>query len=472
MDDKNKLAEAKALKKLYANSEPYIRIQELIASLLPKRNADKKALDEIMMELLKTAIGYNQSEIIGTIQSSTELVKKTSADKARHLATKAYLGHFYGTKQSVYDYMDSRSVVLGDTQHEKFISLFIELCEMIKANKLEKVAPMDLHRSIDKIVDLIDQARNRAFHKVNDELVLLYYNVGGILSSAKQDKGYGDKFMDDVERAVISKFGTVKGFNRRGLYRMVQFYECYNGDEIVSPLVTQLNWTHHLMIMSASKSAEERQFYVLKAIKEGYSKRELERQLASAYFERYMLSKKDPDKSIVPSVKGSDPVVLDTYILEFLDLPEKFSENDLKKSLVANMKKFFLELGSRDFTFSGEEYRIQVGGKDRYIDLVLYNRSLQCLVAFELKLGEFEPEYISKMDFYLEALDRDHRKPHENPSVGIILCASKNKEEVEYAMSRSLSKTAIAEYQTKLPDKKLLQNKLHELKQLVGNASN
>lgn len=161
--------------------------------------------------------------------------------------------------------------------------------------------------------------------------------------------------------------------------------------------------------------------------------------------------------------------LLDTYSLEFLDLPNQYSEVDLKKAIISNMKDFILEIG-KDFTYVGEEYRVQVGNEDFYIDLLFYNRALSCLVAFELKIDKFRPEFISKMDFYLEALDRQEKKEKENPSVGVILCASKDEEVVEYAMSRSLSPTMVSQYTLKLIDKQLLENKLREITNIVeGN---
>lgn len=198
--------------------------------------------------------------------------------------------------------------------------------------------------------------------------------------------------------------------------------------------------------------------------KEKYSKRELERQLDSGYYYRYMLSAQTQS----PMLKSHDQPsrFMDSYVLEFLDLPDKFSENDLKRAIVENLKDFILEIG-KDFTFIGEEYRVQVGNSDFYIDLLFYHRGLSCLVAFELKIGKFQPEYIGKMNFYLEALDRDHRKPNENPSIGVILCTSKEDDVVEYAMSRSLSPTMVSEYALKLIDKKLLEQKLREFKELM-----
>lgn len=173
-----------------------------------------------------------------------------------------------------------------------------------------------------------------------------------------------------------------------------------------------------------------------------------------------MLSAGKQLPELVPqSVRGS---ILDTYVLEFLDLPGQFSERNFRKAIIDNLKQFILEFG-KDFTFIGEEYRVQVGGQDFFIDLLFYNRALSCLVPVELKIGKFKPEHIGQINFYLEALDRDVKKPNENPSVGLILCASKDDAVVEYALSRSMSPTLVADYTLNLPDKKLLQEKLKEL---------
>ena len=244
---------------------------------------------------------------------------------------------------------------------------------------------------------------------------------------------------------------------------MKQFYELYADNDIVSPLVTQLSWTNHLIIMSSCKSNEEREFYIKLAIKEHYSKRQLERQIDSGYYERYMLSK---EKLLPESIPAEQNPFLDSYIIEFLDLPDSFHENDLRRALVKGMRDFILELG-KDFTFVGEEYPIHVGGEDFRIDLVFFHRVLRCLVAIELKVGKFKPEYISKMDFYLEGLDRQVKKPDENPSAGVILCASKDDEVVEYAMSRTMSPMMVSQYQLQLPDKEILRRKLQELTELT-----
>lgn len=278
---------------------------------------------------------------------------------------------------------------------------------------------------------------------------------------------FGDKVIEEVAAYIAEHNPGIKGFNRRGLYRMKQFYETYKDDEFVSAVLTQISWTNHLLIMSGSKSVEERHFYMTLCAKEHYSSRELERQMDSAYYERYMLSSQKPLPDLVPeNVRSS---ILDSYVLEFLDLPKDYSESNLRKAIIANLKDFILEFG-KDFTFIGEEYRIQVGGQDFYIDLLFYNRALSCLVPVELKIGKFKPEHIGQINFYLEALDRDVKKPNENPSVGVILCAAKDDAVVEYALSRSLSPTLVSDYTLRLPDKKLLRDKLRELTDLALEA--
>lgn len=288
----------------------------------------------------------------------------------------------------------------------------------------------------------------------------MYWQIGEFLSKESSKATYGDSYIDAISQEIQKAFPGIKGFTRRGLYRMKKFYETYKDDEIVTTVLSQLSWSNHLEILSCAKTAEERHFYISLCIKEKYSARELSRQIDSGYYERYMLSKNNilPE----PIKKASGNPFLDSYVLDFLNLPENFKESDLRKGLIQNMRKFILEVG-KDFTFIDEEYKVTVGGEDFKIDLLFYHRGLQCLVAIELKIGKFKPEYISKLDFYLEALDRQVKKENENPSVGMILCASKDDEIVEYAMSRTLSPMMIAEYKLQLPDKEILQKKLQEL---------
>jgi predicted nuclease of restriction endonuclease-like (RecB) superfamily len=242
---------------------------------------------------------------------------------------------------------------------------------------------------------------------------------------------------------------------------MRQFYEAYRGDEKVSALLTQLPWTHNLIILSQSQRPEEREFYLRMAVQEKWSSRELERQFKTALFERVVLNPVKVSAVVRQIHPDALSVFKDSYLVEFLNLPTSHAEVDLHHGLLHKLKEFLIELG-RDFCFVGSEYPLQVGGRDFALDLLFFHRGLNCLVAIELKVGRFEPEYIGKLGFYLEALDRDSKKPHENPAIGVLLCASKDDEVVEYALSRSLSPALIAKYQTQLPDKKLLQAKLHE----------
>ena len=243
---------------------------------------------------------------------------------------------------------------------------------------------------------------------------------------------------------------------------MKQFYETYKDFPKLAPVVREISWTNNLTILSRANTIEEKEFYLRLCIQEKYSKRELERQISSSVFERVILG----NVKLSPLVREIHPAITDSfkdsYVFEFLNLGETHDENDLQKGLIKQMKKFILEL-DKDFLFIGEEYKVQVGNKDFFIDLLFYHRSLQCLVAFELKKGEFEPEHLGKLNFYLEALDRDVKKQNENPSIGILLCKEKDSEVVEYALSRNLSPTLVTEYKTQLPNKKLLQKKLHEL---------
>jgi len=234
-------------------------------------------------------------------------------------------------------------------------------------------------------------------------------------------------------------------------------------NEKLATLLRELTWSHNLLIMPC-KTEEEREFYLTLSIKNRYSFRELKRQMDSALFERTMLSD-TANKLIIERNEGLT-ALRDSYVLEFLDLPDSHKEKDLRKAIVGNLKDFILEFG-KEFTFVGEEYRIQVGNRDFFIDLLFYNRELRCLVAIELKIGEFEPEHLGKMEFYLEALDRDIKKDNENPSVGLILCTKKDISVAEYSLSRSLSPALIADYKLYLPDKRILENKLRELAELA-----
>ncbi|MCD2453410.1 PDDEXK nuclease domain-containing protein [Methylicorpusculum oleiharenae] len=312
-----------------------------------------------------------------------------------------------------------------------------------------------------EVLQHIQQARHKIFSQANTALIDLYWLIGKTISHKVQSEAWGKGVVTELARYIAQNAPDIKGFSDKNLWRMKQFYETYQADEKLSTLVRDLPWTHNTIIFSRCKSAEERTYYLSIARNDRLSKRDLERQIDAAQFERSLLSAK-----LSPLARELHPDIQQTfkdqYVLEFLGLPETHSENDLQTALIRHMKGFILELGG-DFIFMGEQFRLQVGNQDFYIDLLFYHRGLSALVAFELKIGKFSPEHMGQLSFYLEALDRDVKKPHENPSIGVLLCRDKDDEVVEYALSRNLSPTLIAQYQLQLPDKKLIQAKLHEL---------
>lgn len=317
-------------------------------------------------------------------------------------------------------------------------------------------------QNFQEILQTIQLSKQKVFQQVNITLIELYWDIGDYISSKTIKDNWGKGVVKELAIYIKEQDPILKGFTSRNLWRMKQFYETYREDIKVSALLTQLTWTNNLLILSSSKSKEEREFYIYLSIKGKYSSRELERQIQSGVFERTMLANKKLSAVIRELPQDTNNIFKDSYALDFLDLPTKHKEKDLQKALISSLKEFILELGI-GFAFIGEEYRLQVGDDDFYIDLLFYHRDLKCLVAFELKIGKFKPSHLGQLEFYLEALDRDVKRDDENPSIGVLLCRKKNDEVVKYALSRSLSPTVISEYETKLIPKKILQDKMNEL---------
>lgn len=312
------------------------------------------------------------------------------------------------------------------------------------------------------IIQLIKQSRANAIKAVNAELINLYWNIGEYISKKIEQSEWGDSVVTELANFIQTQEPEIKGFSDKNIWRMKQFYETYKDFPKLSTLLREISWSHNLAIFSRCKTSEEREFYLKLAKQESYSFRELERQISASLFERTMIGNSKLSTALRESNHDLTNTFKDSYVFEFLNLPEPHIESDLQRGLVRQMKNFILELG-KDFLFIGEEYKLQVGNSDFFIDLLFYHRGLQCLVAFELKADKFKPDHLGQLNFYLEALDRDVKKPNENPSIGVLLCKDKDSEVVEYALSRSLSPTMVSEYKTQLPDKKILQQKLHEL---------
>jgi predicted nuclease of restriction endonuclease-like (RecB) superfamily len=326
---------------------------------------------------------------------------------------------------------------------------------------------MQLQHQFLEITTLIANAKQKAYQAVNRELVTLYWQVGEYVSNKVKANEWGKAVVEDLANFIKISEPNIKGFSAQNLWRMKQLYETYCQNEILSPLVREISWTNNLIILSCP-SEQERAFYLRMSIKEKWSKLELQRQINASCYERVMLA--DAKLATLSRELPQDitNTFKDTYVLELLHLSDHHQEKDMRKAITQNITQFLLEFG-RDFAFMGEEYPLQVGNQDFAIDLLFYNRALNCMVAIELKIEKFKPEHLGQLNFYLEALDRDIKKAHENPSIGILLCKGKDDMVVEYALNRSLSPTLVADYKTKLPNKALLQQKWEEVLKNLEN---
>ncbi len=321
---------------------------------------------------------------------------------------------------------------------------------------------------LNEIITAVKSSQYKAYQAVNQNLVDMYWSIGKRLHDkievAKWGEGVVEKLSTDLQR----EFAGMKGFSEQNLWRAKQFYDTYSPSAILSPLVRELSWTHNTIILHSAKTIAEKEFYLKTCINERWSKRELEKQINNCLAQKWAAS--ENGNTLIPHTTEKDPSAhfRDEYNLGFLGLKEPFAEKDLRKAIIQNLRDFFLEFG-KHLTFVGEEYPINVGGEDYRVDLLFYHRDLQCLVAVELKAGKFEPEYVGKMQFYLNALDKKLKLEHEKPSVGLILCKSKKDEVVELAMAKSSQSLRVATYE--IIDQKLLERKMHSLPLLAQTNS-
>ncbi|SFL12611.1 Predicted nuclease of restriction endonuclease-like (RecB) superfamily, DUF1016 family [Porphyromonadaceae bacterium KH3CP3RA] len=348
-----------------------------------------------------------------------------------------------------------------------------------------------IQSQFEELKSIIVSHKNRAYQAVNSELIITYWEVGKYVSGKTKTAEWGTGVVDQLAKYLKEKQPDLKGFDRRAIYRMVKFYETYSSPEFVAignpllersgiqankivgietpqfgeletlQILTLINWSSHIEILTGCKTHEERLFYIFLTYKEKLYVKELRRQIETGVYERSLLGEKKQSLKLKETYPSAKQLFKDRYMVDYLNLPEGYSEKTLQQGLVQQMKKFILDLG-KDFIFMGEEYSLQVGMTDFSADLLFFHRGLQCLVAIELKTTKFKPEYIGKLDFYLEALDRDVRKENENPSIGILLCKSADSAVVEYSLSRSISPSLIAEYEQKLIPKEVLRAHLNE----------
>lgn len=325
------------------------------------------------------------------------------------------------------------------------------------------IDPSVLKVQFNEIVGLINETKKKVYRIANTVMIDLYWHIGERLAYRVDNSQWGDGVIRQLADYIAANTEDSKGYSDKNLWRMKQFYETYrDADEKLSSLLRQINWTNNLTIMSRCKIPEERDFYIRLAADERLSTRELGKLISRGLFERTMIDVPKLSSVMREIVPSSERSFRDRYVMDFLGKKTYADEYSMKQAIIAKMKDFILEVG-KDFIYMGQEYRLQVGTEDFRIDLLFFHRELRCLVAFEVKMGRFHPSDLGQLEFYLEALDRDVRKTHENPSIGVLLCKDKDDEVVEYAMSRSLSPTLVAEYQLNLPPKKILQAKIREL---------
>jgi len=311
------------------------------------------------------------------------------------------------------------------------------------------------------VLQLIQQARVRALAGVNRELIELYWQLGRYLSERIGQDGWGRGTVQQLADWLAGQQSGQRGLSSSNLWRMRQMYDTYSASPKLAALLRELSWSSNLTILGRATSEQEREFYLQAAIRGRWSQRELVRQIDGSLYERALTQPAQLSPVLAEQQPIASDIFRESYLLDFLNLPAVHSEYDLQHGLVSHLKAFLMELGP-DFSFMGEEYRLQVGSQDFFIDLLMYHRRLQALVAFELKITHFTPAMLGQLEFYLEALDRDHRMPHENPSIGVLLCRSADAQVVEYALARSASPALVARYLTELPDKALLEAKLEE----------
>lgn len=370
-----------------------------------------------------------------------------------------------------------------------------------------KVA-ISMEQQFGEVIDIILQHKGRASRAVNNELLLTAWHVGGYVSAKLKSEEWGSKVVTQLAEYIRSQRPEIKGYSRRSIYNMVMFYDEYSSEtfnatvekylntEFVQPRTAQIETsqpkpkatvivqletaqiiqlpsiqmpkilelttlTNHVEILSRCKSTEERMFYILYANKEHLIKRELKRCISNQTYTALLSSKDNMSKGLLNAYPNAPIMFKDTLFVDFLNLPKKHSEAKLRNGLVEHMKQFILELG-KDFIFMDQEYRLNIGASTFKADLLFFHRGLQALVAVELKKTKFHPRDLGQLEFYLEALDRDVKRSNENPSIGIILCPEADKVVVEYAMSRSMSPTMIAEYKRILIPQERMQQQLNE----------
>ena len=308
-------------------------------------------------------------------------------------------------------------------------------------------SPVDYAQLLAEVKERIRSAQYAALKAVNTELVGLYWDLGRMIVERQEQAGWGKSVVERLSQDLRREFPGVAGFSVQNLWYMRQFHMEYRGNEKLQPLVGEVAWAHNLVIMSKCKDPLEREFYLRMTRKFGWSKNVLIHQIENQSYEKSLLGQTNFDQTLTPSLRTQAKLaVQDEYTFDFLELAEEHSERELERALITRVEDFLRAMGGR-FAFMGSQYRLEVDGREYFLDLLLFHRRLRALVAIELKIGDFQPEFVGKMQFYLTALDRQVRQEDENPSIGIILCKEKSRTIVEYALHDANKPIGVATYE-------------------------
>ena len=311
---------------------------------------------------------------------------------------------------------------------------------------MSEIAPDNYQSFLKDIKERILSAQYEALRAVNKELIALYWDIGKMIVERQAKEGWGKSVVERLAKDLQKEFPGIKGFSERNLWNVRNFYLTYKDSKKLQPLVAEISWTKNVLIMSKCKDDLEREFYIKMTKKFGWTKNVLIHQVESRAYERFLLNQTNFDQTLPETYRPQAKLaVKDEYTFDFLELGEEHSERELELALINNIRRFLIEMGGY-FTFIGNQYRLEVGGDEFFVDLLLYHRKLRCLVAIELKIGEFKPEYAGKMQFYLSVLNDTVRLAEENPSIGIILCKEKNRIVVEYALKDTTQPIGVSTY--------------------------
>jgi predicted nuclease of restriction endonuclease-like (RecB) superfamily len=306
--------------------------------------------------------------------------------------------------------------------------------------------PSEYVTLLDDIKERIRSAQYEALRTVNKELISLYWDIGRMIVDRQEGMTWGKSVVEQLAKDLQAEFSGIGGFSAANLWRMRVFYNNYSNDTKLAPLVREISWSKNIIIMEKCKDAFKREFYMRMTRKFGWSKNVLIHQIENQVYEKTLLNQTNFEQNLPAEIRNQAKLaVKDEYTFDFLELGDEHSERQLEQAALSKVEPFLREMGGV-FSFIGSQYRLEIGSKEYFIDLLLYHRHLKCLVALELKIGEFIPEYVGKMQFYLAALDDLVRMDDEKPSIGIILCKSKDRTIVEYALRESNKPIGVASY--------------------------